>query len=164
MLGNRPGSRPAEPEQPEKSGGGLQQQLALTMAQALTEMAAGMRYLVAFGRRMQENKRNKVWRLRTSTLPLVYTFDTDIPVQFWTVHLIAFTGSGLVSIAPGGDAPDLTYTDGFYELPTAVGILSATRQWVTIETPDQRITVRGGTGLTLMDVLVVAHNGTYRIQ
>lgn len=162
MLGNRPGSRPAEPEQPEKSGGGLQQQLALTMAQALTEMAAGMRYLVDLANWFRGNDRNTCFRWRTSA-PGVQTFSVDHPVKYWTIYARALTGPGMYVVSVGGGAPEMDFVDQLvkYGPFTVFGVVN---EQVQIRTERRQVSVRALATTTTLDVLIVAHNGGVAIN
>ncbi len=138
-------------------------QLTLTLAQALEEIRAGVAYLVEFGRRMQENKRIHSWRWRSST-EFSKTFKIDNPGAYWTVVVIAVSGTGLISVGVGADVTPQEYTDGFYDLGTGGSVLRAQGDWVRIPTTERSVTVKAGPGLTLVDVVVVSHNGEYRLR
>jgi len=155
-------------EKPEevqpKSGGGMQTQLAVTMAQALAEIAAGVRYLVAFGQRMQENDRTSCFRWRTS-VPGSQSFSVDHPVKYWSVYCrsLTTTGIGALTFSLLGDSAELDTVDLVTDHGPGFGIIPAGKMF-RIRTDKRMVSLRALAGCTLADTLIVAHNGGYELE
>lgn len=134
--------------------------LAVSLAQAIEEIRASLVWLRETAIRMIENRRMHSWRWRTSTLMDSRTFIVDHEVRYWSVYIRSTGGSGMVTVSPGPSATPLESVDGFSDLGLG-GFSLGSGSWLTIPTNERRFTVQVGNGITNLDCLVVAHQGGY---
>ncbi len=138
--------------------------LAVSLAQAIEEIRRSLVWFRSFAERMAGNDRNQVTRWKSST-PGVRSFNVDFPVKYWTVYVIALTGSAVITASTLGDAPEpagAAVADEFAEYgpgTIVVGIGIGLAKVATIRNESKTFTVRLPIGTTAADVVVIAHNG-----
>lgn len=136
---------------------------SMSAAAAIIGMAEDIRKIadIAENDAAPRNRRYHAWRWRTSVVNAQKTFTLDFPFRYWSVLFRSSGGSGLLSIYPGGGAPDLQFTDEDRDM--GLGVTIPAGSFVRIPATGLSLTLFSGTGLTVVDVLIVAHNGDVEI-